>query len=293
MRFLGRAAPGASLAYPYALSMPPEFCRIERWRGYLASTFFVRLPDQSVVESRSFRWRHAEPPPPDGPARAAYDELVSRLEGAGWAREADGAPWYATTFRRLAEVHEEVGLRQRHVEVVPVEPPPIRVVSSPVEPPPEPRPDPVPRSHRLSAVLGAAVVLLAAAGVFAVILLGHGGDGKPAVESGGARTNAMRAPTTSPVTMGVEGSVHSASAKRSLVDLRIAAHGTGSWLEVRRGSATGAVLYSAILTDGGTLHFRAPRLWTRFGAASNLTITADGRPVQLHGTYDKVFVPRR
>jgi hypothetical protein len=78
-----------------------------------------------------------------------------------------------------------------------------------------------------------------------------------------------------------------------LVDLRIAAHGTGSWLEVRRSSATGAVLYSAILTDGKTLHFRAPRLWTRFGAASNVTITADGRPVELHGTYDKVFVPRR
>jgi hypothetical protein len=77
-----------------------------------------------------------------------------------------------------------------------------------------------------------------------------------------------------------------------LVDVRITAHGNGSWVEVRRMSATGPVLYSTTLTDGQTLHARAPRVWARFGAASNLTITADGRPVSLHGTYDKLFLPR-
>jgi hypothetical protein len=292
--------------------MRPEFCRIERWRGYFASTFFVRLPDHTLLESRSFRWRHAEPPPDHGPARAAYDELVGRLERAGWTRDVAGAAWYATTFTRLVEGHHEIGL-QRRVEVMPVESPAIRVVAQPVapsppprqrdpEPPsarelrpvdttPDPRHDPGWRHRRWPVALAVGAALLAAAVASSVVLLGQGSDGKPGVESGGARTGALRAPTTA--TRGVEGTVHSAPAKQLLVDLRIAAHGTGSWLEVRRGSATGAVLYSATLTDGKTLHFRAPRLWTRFGAASNVTITADGRPVELHGTYDKVFVPRR
>jgi hypothetical protein len=279
-----------------------EFCRIERWRGYFASTFFVRLPDQTTLESSSFRWRYAGPPPDGGRARAAYDELVGRLEGAGWTRDVDGSSWYATTFTRLAEGHDDIAL-QRHVEVLPVEPPPIRVVSPPVEPPlrradPEPLPaesraEPVRRRPRWQVALAAAAGLVSAA-VAAAVLLGHGENRKPAFESGGTRMEAISAPktTSSHATSGVEGSVHSVPAKRVPVDLRIAAHGSGSWLEVRRGSATGAVLYSAILTDGSTLHFRAPRLWTRFGAASNLTITADGRPVQLHGTYDKLFVAR-
>ena len=83
------------------------------------------------------------------------------------------------------------------------------------------------------------------------------------------------------------------SAKALRVDLRIAAHGSGSWLEIRRGSATGPVLYSATLTDGQTLQFHAPKLWGRFGAASNLTITVNARPVRLEGTYEKLFVAPR
>ena len=82
-------------------------------------------------------------------------------------------------------------------------------------------------------------------------------------------------------------------AKAARADLRIAAHGSGSWLEIRRGTATGPILYSATLTDGKTLHFRAPKLWGRFGAASNLTITANGRPVRIQGTYEKLFVAPR
>ena len=77
---------------------------------------------------------------------------------------------------------------------------------------------------------------------------------------------------------------------QQLVDLRVAAHGNGSWLEVRRNSSTGVVLYSATLTDGRTLHLRGPRLWARFGAASNLTIVANRRVFPIQGTYEKLFV---
>jgi hypothetical protein len=34
-------------------------------------------------------------------------------------------------------------------------------------------------------------------------------------------------------------------------------------------------------------------VWARFGAAGNLSVTADGKPVQLLGTFDKLFRPPR
>ena len=72
-------------------------------------------------------------------------------------------------------------------------------------------------------------------------------------------------------------------------DVRIAAGGNGSWVEVRRGSKSGKLLYAGVLEGGKQLHFRGRRLWARFGAAGNLTVRANGKPVTLRGTYDKVF----
>src|SRR6478609_7021734 len=91
------------------------FCRIERWRGYVTSSFCARLPDGRMLESRTFRWRHAAPPPDGGSARAAYDELVGRLEAEGWTHHAEGPIWFATTFSRLpgATVHDRRRLRRR------------------------------------------------------------------------------------------------------------------------------------------------------------------------------------
>ena len=142
--------------------------------------------------------------------------------------------------------------------------------------------------------MGAFVVAAVAAGF---LILEQRGNGKPAVAGGVTRTVAAHLSTGSsgaaPVTKGVEGSAHSVVAKPAQADLRVAAHGNGSWLEIRRGSATGPILYSATLTDGQTLHFRGPKLWGRFGAASNLTITANARPVRIQGTYEKLFVAPR
>ena len=136
-------------AIPRLLRMEAEYCRIERWRGYLSSSFYVHLPDQTL-ESRSFRWRSQAPPPNDGAARAAYDELVGRVERAGWTRHADGADWFATTFTRFVETPKEVRL-ERVADVMPQERPPMRVVA-PVQQsprPPEPRPrEPQPELRR-------------------------------------------------------------------------------------------------------------------------------------------------
>jgi hypothetical protein len=303
--------------------MHAEYCRIERWRGYFSSSFYVHLPDQTL-ESQSFRWRRQAPPPESGSARAAYDELVSRIERAGWKHHADGVDWFATTYTRFVETPAEVRF-ERVADVMPQEPPPMRFVVPVQQPAPTPPPDPAPpRVHELRprepqpapqpaepqpapapvpargrrwlapTAVGTFVVAAVAAGF---LILEQRGTGKPAAAEGVTRTVAAHLSTGSsgaaPITKGVEGSAHSVVAKPAQADLRVAAHGNGSWLEIRRGSATGPILYSATLTDGQTLHFRGPRLWGRFGAASNLTITANAHPVRIQGTYEKVFVGPR
>ena len=66
----------------------------------------------------------------------------------------------------------------------------------------------------------------------------------------------------------------------------------GSWVEVRRDSALGPVLYQGVLADGSKRSFQARRLWIRFGAAANVEVTANGRPVSLQGTREAVFTSR-
>jgi hypothetical protein len=92
-------------------------CRIERWRGYLTSRFYVVTDEATLIESRPFRWGRPEPPPESKNARAAYDQLVERLQAEGWTRLEEGRVWYATTFgwtpgapagRRTDEAEREV-----------------------------------------------------------------------------------------------------------------------------------------------------------------------------------------
>jgi len=60
-------------------------------------------------------------------------------------------------------------------------------------------------------------------------------------------------------------------------------------LEVRRGSPTGPVRYSATLAAGQSVRLPGSRFWIRFGAASNVDVTIGGKPVDLpSGTVDLV-----
>jgi hypothetical protein len=276
--------------------MGAEFCRIERWHGYVSSSFYVRLPDRTVLESSSFRWRHAAPPPEGGSARAAYDELAGRLEAAGWTRHADGAYWFATTFARQVDTGEEI-VSPPPADVVPPQPPPVRILQPAPEPerpqaqvieldPPGARDIPASRRRAWVAPVVAGALVIAALGT--ALTLRSGKDPMSARDAAaqtrvsavaGATESLLPPPAPTP------------AATKRVVDLRIAAHGNGSWLEVRRNSASGPVLYSATLTDGKSLHLRGPRLWARFGAASNLTIVANRRALPIQGTYEKLFVP--
>jgi hypothetical protein len=283
-------------------------CRVERWRGYVSSSFYALTETGEVLESPTFRWRRADPPPEDGAARAAYDSLVERLLAEGWEPEATGQTWYATTFVRRTFEPQPVAVEAPPQPAPPRRPAPQRAARPPVAAPPPtsaaptdsapPAPAITPRrsGRRRVMLVGALAGVVAFAGV-AVVTAGRSADTSrsPAAKP----APAVKAPAAKP------GAVHRShrvvatatpAAPRHVTAttfrLGIAAHST-TWLEIRRGSKTGPVLYSGNLSPGRTLHFRGSRLWGRFGAAGNLTITQDGRLVPLQGTYDRLFVVRR
>lgn len=248
-------------------SLAGEFCRVERWRGYATCSFFARAPDGTLYESDAFRWRGEAVPPADARPRAAYDALVRRLERDGWQRHAAGTLWYETTFARSTPTTESGAT------------PPARHAGQPPSEAPKPRR----RSSRIST--GAAACAVAVAAVAGVVLaVGRGSPAHSARPAAG--TLAHRA-----VRDAGAGVFLPAPAPRD-VDLRVAAERAGgSWIEARRGSRAGRILFAGVLVPGRRLHLRAPRLWVRFGAAGNLSITQDGKLVPLRGTYDKLFRP--
>lgn len=275
-----------------------ELCRIERWRGYATSSFYVQADDATLFESRAFRWRRKDAPPDTGAARAAYDALVEQLVAAGWTEHAPGATWYETTFsrpapRRRPAERAPAPAPAPEVVVAPEAPPePEPVVAAPAPPPaarvvvPAPPSAPRPR-RRWPYVAGACVAVLAA--VLGVLATRGGSPSKPAARPPAAKPHA----TARKVVQAAPPAAAPHGAATVDVVIRAVRDG-GSWVELRRGSSTGKVLFAGSLAPGGRmLHFSAPRLWARFGAAANLAITVDGKPLALQGTFDKVFTARR
>ena len=58
---------------------------------------------------------------------------------------------------------------------------------------------------------------------------------------------------------------------------------TDTWLQVREQASTGRILYEGTLAAGDHRSFTGLRLWLRFGAASNIEATLDGRRLRLPG----------
>lgn len=111
-----------------------RLCRIECWRGYITSRFYVRTDRGRVLESKPFRWGHDGPPPQTKKARAAYDKLVARLTAEGWTLVAGGTPWFAATFERTAVVLQDTSDRRELAAayVAPLAPPsPVRQIANP------------------------------------------------------------------------------------------------------------------------------------------------------------------
>jgi len=105
-----------------------------------------------------------------------------------------------------------------------------------------------------------------------------------------ANGQARDAPKTAPAAASTNGAADATTAvSTETVDLALtASHAT--WIEVRAGSATGAVLYTGTLSSGTTKSFRDTTIWVRFGVASNIDAQLNGQPLRLPaGTYDAVF----
>lgn len=62
------------------------------------------------------------------------------------------------------------------------------------------------------------------------------------------------------------------------------------WLTIRDTASTGRVLYEGLLAQGDRLRLRRRLIWLAAGAAGNLDVLIDGRPVRnLQGTIETIL----
>ena len=140
-------------------------------------------------------------------------------------------------------------------------------------------------TERLAAIVGLVVA-------FALLAAGLAPrNERPAVaplQMGPIATRTQKAVTTVATRSATKGSAPATAAR---VVLR-AARGD-CWLSIRAGTADGAVLYEGVLVSGRTLRVQRARLWIRLGAATNVDVTLNGRPVTAFatGTLDIVVTP--
>jgi Domain of unknown function (DUF4115) len=66
------------------------------------------------------------------------------------------------------------------------------------------------------------------------------------------------------------------------------------WLSIHANGATGKLLYEGVLASGRSVRVQGARLWLRLGAASNLDLVLNGKPVAAlaAGTFDVVATAR-
>ena len=100
----------------------------------------------------------------------------------------------------------------------------------------------------------------------------------PLVTTTSTPTTTAARPTTTTETVGTT----TTTAAPAGVELRVSAR-DDTWLSIRRGSATGAVLFEGTLTKGDSRTYTATAFHVRFGAAANVKATLDGKPLALPG----------
>jgi Helix-turn-helix domain len=126
------------------------------------------------------------------------------------------------------------------------------------------------RGQRL-ALGGAAVVLVALLGLAVYAVLGGGGS--PEASAGAAVGRSTGSDIASAPT-----SPQAATQPAHLVRFVFRAGPGSTWLEVRKGSAKGKVLYAHVLAAGSHVRIVGRRLWVDVGAPWNLSVKANGRP---------------
>jgi cytoskeleton protein RodZ len=79
-------------------------------------------------------------------------------------------------------------------------------------------------------------------------------------------------------------------AKPKVARLMLVASRGRCWVEVRRGSANGAIIFLRTLEQGDSASVRGVRLWVRFGAPWNVDATVNGKTAQLPSALGNVVV---
>ena len=246
----------------------------------------------------------------DDPADTWYAVRFSRQSEAVAETPVEAAPPPAPAPRQLAPPQL---VAPRPAPPRPVAPPPAPpappVVTAPGAPPAPPivsAPAAAPAPPIVSAPAARhgrpsrRIVVVSTLGIAAAVALGgylvlrpSGGQASPPAAAAATHTPKVHvtkpaAPVQRPAPVQKAAPVR----KAALVRVDITAPERASWLEIRRGSATGPVLFSGELAPGRHLHLTGKRLWARFGAASNLSIRANGRPISFIGTYEHVFTAK-
>jgi Helix-turn-helix domain/RodZ C-terminal domain len=123
----------------------------------------------------------------------------------------------------------------------------------------------------LGGLLAAVVAVLAFA---AYSVLTGGSGGRAAGAALGATAGARLAGDQATPPAGGSGTHRAATAR-----IVFRAGPGNTWLEVRKGSAKGKVLYARVLAAGDHIRLTARRLWVDAGAPWNLSVKANGHPL--------------
>jgi uncharacterized protein DUF4115 len=138
-------------------------------------------------------------------------------------------------------------------------------------------------------------IVLTGSAVVSVIVLcyavGWGRSSDPAPELVAIEVKAAKTPVMRPQAPAFAAPPTKTKPRSTFVFM---AAGGDSWLQIRSDSFTGRALYEGVLPLGETVLLRSKRLWIRFGAASHVQLSIDGRRTRLpaFGTFDAFAGPR-
>jgi hypothetical protein len=137
------------------------------------------------------------------------------------------------------------------------------------------------RTERLIFLLG-----LIAAGVLVALIVTRPRDsgtaGSPRLDTQAPAVTTTSTTTTGQTVTTATTAPATTTTAAGPVSLRLAAK-ADTWLDVRRSSPTGELLYQGTLAGGDSRTFTGSRFRVRFGAAANVSATLNGKPLPLPG----------
>ena len=147
-----------------------------------------------------------------------------------------------------------------------------------------------PRSHRgRNTLVFVAVICLLVLGVIYVLGIDEGGGTPTPITKPSVLGIGSTSPSATPKQSTSPSPTHTATTASN--EVRVNAATGACWLEVRKDSSTGTVLYSSTLAQGAVKVFHGKTLWLRLGNPAALTIHVGGhvqKPINQAGPLDYI-----